>query len=152
MMPACSNSASRVMSGVAVAAVCDCAARCPAVDRPAMIVSTGILRPTRLAVRANARGLPKDSTYSTASRVCSSCSHQVSRSLLETSYLSPTEANDDTPMPSRPNSSSSAIPIPPDCMTRPARPGCGWVAANVAFSRALGTAIPKQLGPTRRMP
>ena len=44
-------------------------------------------------------------------------------SLLDTSYLSPTEANDDTPMPSRDRCSSSAIPIPPDWTTRPARAG-----------------------------
>ncbi len=97
MMPAWSNSASCVTSGVAAAAVCEAAARWPAADRPPMTVSTGSLRPTRRAVRANPRGLPNDSTYSTASLVCSSCSHQVSMSLLETSYLSPTEANDDTP-------------------------------------------------------
>ena len=34
----------------------------PAVDRPPMTVSTGIRCPTRRAVRANLRGLPKDST------------------------------------------------------------------------------------------
>src|SRR5690348_6662804 len=73
-------------------------------------------------------------------------------SLLDTSYLSPTEANEDTPMPSSDMCRSSEIPIPPDWTTRPAAPGAGWPAANVASSPRGGTATPKQLGPTRRMP
>ena len=61
MIPACSNSASLVTSGVATAAVCDAAARWPASLRPACTVSTGIFSPTRRAVRPNLRGLPNDS-------------------------------------------------------------------------------------------
>ena len=62
MMPAWPNSASWVTRGVAAAAVCEAAARWPAADRPPTTVSTGIRCPTRRAVRANLRGLPKDST------------------------------------------------------------------------------------------
>src|SRR5215472_5940112 len=102
MMPAWPNSASCVTRRGPDAAVCDSAARRPAADRPPTTVSTGILWPTRRAVRANPRGFPYDSRYKMASLVCSSCSHQVSMSLLDTSYLSPTEANDETPTPSRP--------------------------------------------------
>src|ERR1700722_16928180 len=123
--PAWANSASWVISGVAVAAVCEAAARWPAADRPPSTVSTGNLRPTRRAVLANRRGLPNDSTYSTASLVTSSCSHHISRSLLDTSYLSPTEANEDTPRPSRARCSSRAMPMPPDWTTRPVTPGEG---------------------------
>ena len=39
---------------------------------------------------------------------------------MDTSYLSPADANEDTPIPSRDICSSSAIPTPPDCTTRPA--------------------------------
>ena len=98
------------------------------------------------------RGLPNDSTYSTAIRVTPSCTHQVSRSLLDTSYLSPTDANDDTPIPSRDRCSSTAIPTPPDCTTSPATPGRNWPPAKVAFSPAAGTSTPRQFGPTSRMP
>ena len=115
-------------------------------------MSTGIFRPTRRAVRANLRGLPNDSTYSRASLVWPSCSHQVSRSLLDTSYLSPADTNDEQPMPSRDSCSSSAMPIPPDCTTSPAWPGSGCRAPNVASRASPGTASPKQLGPTSRMP
>src|SRR5215472_16017365 len=73
-------------------------------------------------------------------------------SLLETSYLSPTDANDDTPMPSLDRCSSTAMPIPPDWTIRPAVPGGGLAPANVAFRPMPGTAMPKQFGPTRRMP
>ena len=41
--------------------------------------------------------------------------HHVSRSLLETSYLLPTEANEEIPSPSRDRRSTSAKPRPPDC-------------------------------------
>ena len=112
-------------SGVAAAAVCE-AARWPAGDRAPMTVSTGIRCATRRAVPANLRGLPNDSTYRTASWVTSSCAHQVSRSVGDTSYLSPADANEDTPIPSRDICSSSAIPTPPDCTISPATPRTGW--------------------------
>jgi hypothetical protein len=60
-MPACSNSASRVTIGVAADAVCEAAARCPAAERPACTVRTGMLAPACRAVRLNLRGLPNDS-------------------------------------------------------------------------------------------
>ena len=61
IMPAWSNSASRVISGAPAAAVCEAAARWPGADRPAWTVRMGILALTRRAVRANLRGLPNDS-------------------------------------------------------------------------------------------
>ncbi len=123
MMPAWPNSASWVISGVATAAVCEAAARCPAADRPEITVSTGSRCPTRRAVRAKARGLPNDSTYRTASLVVVSWSHHSSMSLLDTSYLSPTEAKDEIPIPSLDSCSSRETPTPPDCTTRPAAAG-----------------------------
>ena len=152
MIPACSNSAWRLARGVATAAVCEAAACCPAAERPACTVSTGIWCATRRAVRANLRGLPNDSMYKMASRVTPSCSHHSSMSLLETSSLLPTDANEEMPMPSRDSWPASAKPSPPDCVTSPAVPGCGWVAANVASRPEPGTAMPKQFGPTRRIP
>ena len=115
-------------------------------------MSTGIRALTRRAVRANLRGLPNDSMYSTASLVSSSCSHHISMSLLDTSSLLPTEANEEIPMPSLDRWSTIAKPRPPDCMTRPAAPGAGWEAANVASSPMPGTATPKQFGPISRIP
>jgi len=94
--PACSNSASRLASGTAGRIT-----EWPAAARPASTVSTGMAAPTRRAVRANFRGLPNDSIYSTASRVTPSCSHHSSMSLLETSSLSPADANEEIPTPSR---------------------------------------------------
>ena len=55
-------------------------------------------------------------------------------------------------MPSREKCSSRATPSPPDWTTSPAVPGAGWCRANVASRPASGTATPKQLGPTSRMP
>ena len=137
MTPAWPNSASWVTSGVAAAAVCEAAARWPASDRPLITVSTGIRCPTRRAVRANLRGLPNDSTYITASLVCPSCSHQVSMSLLDTSYLSPTDANDDTPMPSLDRCAEERHPDPAGLHDQAGEPGAGWSAPNVA-SRPSG--------------
>ena len=152
MMPAWSNRASRVTQGVAAAAVCEAAARWPAAERPASTASTGMLAATRRAVRANFRGLPNDSMYSTASLVTPSCSHHISMSLLDTSSLSPTDTNEEMPMPSRDSAWAVAKPSPPDCMTSPATPGLGCAAANVASRPMPGTATPKQFGPISRMP
>ena len=154
VMPAWVNSAPRVMVRVAAAAVCEAAARRPASVRPASTVNTGIRRVTRRAVREKARGLPKDSRWSRARSVRPSLSHHWSRSLPLTSYLSPREAKDETPMPSRDSPSSRAMPTPPDCTATPAVPGRGWPAAKVA-SRLRATSVletPRQLGPTSRMP
>ena len=90
-----------VASGVTAAAVCEAAARWPATERPASTARTGIVALTRRAVRANLRGLPNDSMYSTASLVAPSCSHHISMSLLDTSSLFPTDANEEIPIPSR---------------------------------------------------
>ena len=83
MTPACSNSAS--WKGVSSDST----------------VRTGMAQLTRRAVRANLRGLPNDSRYSTPSLVWPSRSHHSSMSLPDTSSLSPTEANEEIPMPSR---------------------------------------------------
>ena len=152
MMPAWSNSACRVISGAAAAAVCEAAARWPGADCPAWTVRTGMLALTRRAVRANQRGWSKDSRCSTASSVASSASHHSSMSVPETSSLSPTEANEEIPMPSRVNCSTSAAPTPPDCTTKPTWPGDGWCAASVAPSPMPGTATPNEAGPASRMP
>ena len=128
--------ASWLASGVAAAEVCD-AARWPAGDRPPMTVSRGIRCATRRAVRANLRGLPKDSTYRTAIWVTSSCAHQVSRSVGDTSYVAG-DAKEDTPIPSRDICSSSAIPTPPDCTTR-----AGHAADRVAGGESGVQADPR---------
>ena len=73
-------------------------------------------------------------------------------SLLDTSYLSPTDANDETPMPSRSRCSSSATPMPPDCTTMPAVPGAGVDAVKVAFRLPDVLITPRQFGPTSRIP
>ena len=130
--PAWRNSASRVTAGVAVAAVCEAAARRATSDVPDRTASTGLVRPSRRAIRANLRGLPNDSRYSTATRVAASRSHHISRSLLLTSYLSPVETNVETPSPMWASCSSNAIPTPPDWVATPIGPGGGSRRANVA--------------------
>ena len=55
-------------------------------------------------------------------------------------------------MPDREQRSTSAAPSAPDWTTRPALPGEGWCAANVASSPIPGTAMPKQFGPIRPCP
>src|SRR5512144_2068257 len=61
MTPAWRNSASTVAAGVAAAAVCERAARDPAGELPPFIATIGLWRESRRAIRANFRGLPKDS-------------------------------------------------------------------------------------------
>jgi hypothetical protein len=73
--PAWRNSASTVTSEAASSApVWEELARTPAAERPLLTASTGLARATRRAIRANLRGLPNDSRYSSTSPVRSSCS------------------------------------------------------------------------------
>ena len=51
-------------------------------------------------MRANLRGLPNDSVYMAITRVVSSSSQNCSRSLPDTSHLSPSDTNHDSPMSS----------------------------------------------------
>ena len=55
-------------------------------------------------------------------------------------------------MPSSESCPARATPTPPDCDKSPATPGWGRLAAKVASRPMAGTATPKQLGPTSRMP
>ena len=59
--PAWWKSASTAFSDPASAAVCDPAARAPALDVPLFIARIGFLRATRLAIRPKRRGFPNDS-------------------------------------------------------------------------------------------
>lgn len=105
----------------------------------------------RRAVLANWRALPNDSRYKTASSVLSSAPHHSSRSVPETSSISPTETSEEIPMPSRANCSARAAPTPPDWTAIPALPGRGQRTACVASSAIPGTATPKEAGPSSRM-
>ena len=73
--PAWWNRASTVTSEAASSApVWEELARAPATERPLLTASTGLVLATRRAIRANLRGLPNDSRYSSTSAVRSSCS------------------------------------------------------------------------------
>ena len=72
----------------------------PIAAAPVCTVTIGRLRDTRLAMRANLRGLPIDSVYMQITRVVSSSSQNCSRSLPDTSTLSPRETNHDSPIDS----------------------------------------------------
>ena len=153
--PACSNSASTVTSEAdSSAPVCDEVARAPAGERPLLTARSGLLRANRRATRANFRGLPNDSRYSSATSVPGSCSQYWRKSLPDRSALFPTETNDDSPDPEPrcrlddrdPESSA----LGHESRSRRRRP-CG---ANVAFSRTAGDVLstPRQFGPTIRIP
>ena len=138
--------------GVAVDAVCEAAARCPAAELPDRTVSTGIRSANRRAKRENLRGLPKDSRYRTASLVSRSWCHHSIMSLPLTSYLSPVDTAVETPRPIRRSSSWTAMVTPPDWVTSPTCP-TGTAPAKVASIRTDGSVLemPMQFGPTMRM-
>ena len=151
--PACSNRACLVSSGIAAFAARAAARRRPAADRPTFTVRIGMVRPTRRAVRANLGGFPIDSRYSRASLVAASDSHHSSMSLPDTSSLSPSETKEEIPTPSRDRCSTQhEAGAAGDCSARPAIPGLGWRAANVASRQMPVLATPKLAGPTIRMP
>ena len=132
MTPAWRNRASTAMSGLAIAAVCDDAARTPAADRPLLTATIGLRRDTRRAMRANLRGLPNDSRYSRTTSVPGSSSQYWSRSLPLTSALLPTDTKLDTPSPMRADRSRMAMPSAPDWDCMAMRPGPAAYGENVA--------------------
>ena len=154
MTPALRSRAATVTSGVAAAAVCERAPRAPADVRPAFSATMGLVPPTRRAMRANLRGLPRDSRYSAITEVRSSCSKKHSRSFGLTSSLFPTDTKADRPRPAARVCSPSTTPTAPDWETRASRPGSGSGKAKVAFILISGSvfATPRQFGPTIRIP
>ena len=59
MTPACRKSASTTVSLEASAPVCEAAARDPAIERPDLTATIGLVRPTRRAISLNFFGFPK---------------------------------------------------------------------------------------------
>ena len=48
--------------------------------------------------------------------------------------------------------SRMAVRSAPDWLIKPTRPGLAMPAANVALNRPMGFMMPRQLGPTTRIP
>ena len=48
--------------------------------------------------------------------------------------------------------SRMAVRSAPDCEMKPTRPGLAMPAAKVAFIRSIGFMMPRQFGPTTRIP
>ena len=125
MTPACSNSARTLASstapvsrrGRATGRVC----------RPLFTATIGLVRPSRRATRANLRGLPKLSRYSSTTSVAGSVSQYCSRSLPDTSARLPAETNVDRPSPRWRAAARIAMPSAPDWQKNPTRPRPGSV-------------------------
>ena len=126
----------------------------PVAAAPVLTATTGLVRDTRRAIRANLRGLPNDSVYMAITVVLSSCSQNCSRSLPEMSLLSPSDTNQETP-----RSTSLALrrndpPSDPDCMEMATPPGGKATSTSAAWSRVSGRgdAMPMLDGPMIRSP
>ena len=121
---------------------------------PVRTATIGRRRDTRLAMRANFRGLPNDSVYIAITRVVSSSSQNCSRSLPEMSHLSPSEMNQDSPIRSRSAWVRSDAPSEPDCSEIATGPGGRVTGTSDAWSPISGReeATPMLPGPTIRMP
>src|SRR3954467_6074515 len=122
--------------------------------RPLFTATTGLVRPTLRANRANLRGLPKLSRCRSTTSVPGSVDQYWSRSLPLTSARLPAETNVDRPRLRLRARSRSATPRAPDWAKNPTRPRPGTIGARLAFSRTSGSVftMPKQLGPTTRIP
>ena len=121
---------------------------------PVRTATIGRFCDTRRAMRANLRGLPKDSVYMAMTRVVSSSSQNCSRSLPETSPLSPSDTNHDIPMRSSSASRSSEAPSEPDCSEMATLPGGSVTGTSDAWRPIDGRdeAMPMLPGPIRRTP
>ena len=122
--------------------------------RPDFTAMTGFVRASTRANRANLRGLPNDSRYSSTTSVASSPCQNCSRSLPDTSARLPAETNVDRPSPRFAASARIAMPSMPDWQKKPIRPGGGTTGAKVAFIRTAGSVFtrPRQFGPSTRIP
>ncbi len=121
---------------------------------PVRTATIGRCRETRRAIRANFRGLPKDSVYIAITRVVSSSSQNCRRSLPEMSLLSPSETNHDKPIASRSAWRSREAPSEPDCSEIAIAPGGRVTGTSDACSpiSARDAATPMLPGPMMRIP
>ena len=124
----------------------------PPTDRPATTASSGLRSANRRAVRANFSALPNDSRYSAATVTVSSSPHAASRSLLDTSSLAPSDANECTPTPWPRARSRTVNPTPPDWVATASPPDPGNVRAKDALRAPSGprAMTPWEFGPTSR--
>ena len=122
--------------------------------RPDFTAMTGLVLASTRASRANFRGLPNDSRYSSTTSVRSSPCQNCSRSLPETSARLPADTKVDSPRPAVAASARIAMPSAPDWQKKPIRPGGGTTGARVAFIRTSGSVftMPRQFGPSNRIP
>ena len=149
-MPARRMAASKTMSEAAKAPVCEAAAAWPWAERPALTISTGLLRAAARAADMNLRAPSTDSAYSRMARVCGQPASQSSRSPKSTSACSPSEMQWEKPMPRAAAQSSIAVTSAPDCETKARLPGWASRWAKLAFRPAYGDSRPRQLGPRMR--
>ncbi len=122
--------------------------------RPLLSATTGLLRPTTRAMRANLRGLPKPCRCMSTTSVAGSACQYCSRSLPETSARSPIETKVDSPARRRVASDRKVPASAPDWLNTPIRPDGGEPAAKVACSRTAGSALtmPIAFGPDEAHP
>ena len=142
--------ASSTRSEAASAPVCEAAAAWPWAERPALTISTGLLRAAARAADMNLRAPSTDSAYSRMARVCGQPASQSSRSPKSTSACSPSEMQCEKPMPRPAAQSSMAVTSAPDCDTKARAPGRASTCAKLAFRPMCGASKPRQLGPRMR--
>ena len=139
--------------GLAIAAVCEEAARTPAAERPLLTATIGLRRDTRRAMRANLRGLPKDSRYKSTTSVPASSSQYWSRSLPLTSALLPTDTKlRHARVRCGRNAPGGRCRARPTGTAWRCGPGVDAYGEKVASRPMAVLTTPRQFGPTSRMP
>ena len=151
--PLCRNSASTAVGGRSLSRTA-WPSGTPWVLRPDFSATTGLRRASRRATRANLRGLPIDSMYSSTSSVASSEYQYCIRSLPETSARLPADTKVDSPNPRPITSARMVTPSAPDWQKNPTRPAVGISGDRLAFSEIRGSALitPSAFGPITRSP
>ena len=131
-----------------------CPGGTPNRETPDLTTMTGLMSARFRATRENLRGLPIDSRYRPTASVESSSIQYCMRSFPETSTRLPADAKVEMPRFRRAAEARTAMPSAPDWAKRPSRPCGGSVGAREALSRTAGSLlmIPKELGPTTRIP
>ena len=149
-MPARRSAASTTASAPASPPVWVSAASAACGLRPAFNAITGFSRAAARAAERNLRGAGIVSSCNRMARVAPSMASRSRKSPASASAIAPSDTTRLKPMPRPAAQSTIAAATEPDCARSASRPGAAGAGARLAFSRAPGTTIPKEPGPTTR--
>ena len=150
--PARRRAASNTSSLPTIAPLCVCAARLPAVLRPALSTITGLALAAARSALMKRRALAMPSMYTTMLCVLPSAARKSSTCAMSTTVFGPSETTCEKPTEFWLAQSRMDAVSAPDCDTRASGPAAASGPTALAFRPMLARWKPRLLGPSRCMP